>query len=90
MAGFSIATMVMADKNMLFIYLTPLPQAFFLTHPPIRLCLSAMREEILGRGRSPLPYLFPLPFNKMIREGGQGDRLLNNLLYAIIFPQVGI
>jgi len=33
-------------------------------------------EEILERGFAPLLLTLPLP---LIREGGQGDRLLNNL-----------
>jgi len=34
------------------------------------------REETLERGFAPLLPTLPLP---LIREGGQGDRLLNNL-----------
>jgi len=35
------------------------------------------KEEILERGFTPLLPALPLP---LIREGGQGDRLLNNFL----------
>jgi len=34
-------------------------------------------EEILERGEAPLLPTLPLP---LLREGGQGDRLLNNTL----------
>jgi hypothetical protein len=38
------------------------------------------REEVLERGKAPLLYLLPLPFS---REGGKGDRLVNNLVFFI-------
>ena len=38
-------------------------------------------EEILERGEAPLLPPLPLP---LLREGGQGDRLLNNLFMAIL------
>jgi len=40
-------------------------------------------EEILERGEAPLLPTLPLP---LIREGGQGDRLLNNLQFVVIIP----
>jgi len=50
----------------IFIYLTPL----------IPLSFKGEGEEILERGEAPLLPKLPLP---LIREGGQGDRLLNDL-----------
>jgi len=38
-------------------------------------------EETLDRGFAPLLPTFPLP---LLREGGQGDRLLNDLLIAAL------
>jgi len=38
--------------------------------------LKRRGEEILERGETPLLPTLPLP---LVREGGQGDRLLNNL-----------
>jgi hypothetical protein len=54
----------------LFINLTPL----------IPLSLRRRGEEILERGEAPLLPKLPLP---LIREGGQGDRLLNNLILTL-------
>jgi len=39
--------------------------------------LNRKREETLERGEAPLLPTLPLP---LLREGGQGDRLPNNLL----------
>jgi len=39
-----------------------------------------MGEEIFERGQSPLSSQLPLP---LLREGGQGDRLLNNLIICL-------
>jgi len=50
----------------LFIYLTPL----------IPLSFKGEGEETLERGEAPLLPTLPLP---LIREGGQGDRLLSDL-----------
>ena len=44
--------------------------------PFIPLSLKGEEGEILERGFAPLLPTLPLP---LIREGGQGDRLLNNL-----------
>jgi len=38
-------------------------------------------EEILERGEAPLLLTLPLP---LLREGGQGDRLLSNLFIALL------
>ena len=38
-------------------------------------------EEILERGEAPLLPTLPLP---LLREGGQGDRLLSNLSVALL------
>jgi hypothetical protein len=54
-----------------FINLTPL----------IPLSFKGEGEETLERGFAPLLLTLPLP---LLREGGQGDRLLNDLLYVII------
>jgi len=44
---------------------------------PYDICLLKGEEgEILERGETPLSPTLPLP---LLREGGQGDRLLNNL-----------
>jgi len=53
-------------KKTLFINLTPL----------IPLSFEEEGEEILERGKAPLLPTLPLP---LVREGGQGDRLLNIL-----------
>jgi len=47
-----------------------------------------MRGKRLKRGAKPLSYLHsPLP---LIREGGQGDRLLNNFITRILtYPEQG-
>ena len=37
-------------------------------------------EEILERGEAPLLPTLPLP---LLREGGQGDRLLNDLMLTL-------
>jgi len=55
----------------LFINLTPF----------IPLSLKGEGEEILERGFAPLLSTLPLP---LIREGGQGDRLLNNFNMVIL------
>jgi len=44
--------------------------------PFIPLSLKGEGEEILERGFAPLFPTLPLP---LLREGGQGDRFLNNL-----------
>jgi len=44
--------------------------------PCVPLSFKGEGEEILERGKAPLLPTLPLP---LIREGGQGDRLLNNL-----------
>jgi len=41
---------------------------------------------ILERGEAPLSPPLPLP---LLREGGQGDRLLNNLFIAILTKLLG-
>ncbi len=47
-----------------------------LTSPPKSSSpLKGEEEEILERGEAPLLPTLPLP---LIREGGQGDRFLNN------------
>ena len=55
----------------LFVDLTPL----------IPLSLKGEGEEIEERGEAPLLPTLPLP---LLREGGQGDRLLNNLICAFL------
>jgi len=54
-------------ENIMFINLTPF----------VPLSFEGEGEETLERGFAPLLLTLPLP---LIREGGQGDRLLNNLL----------
>ncbi len=46
--------------------------------PFIPLSFKGEGEEVLERGEAPLLPTLPLP---LIREGGQGDRLLNDLDY---------
>jgi len=48
--------------------------------PFIPLSLKGEGEETLERGESPLLPALPLP---LIREGGQGDRFLNNPLWFL-------
>jgi len=67
--------------EILFINLTPLDFLTGLT-PLIPLMIRRYSyhgegEEILERGEAPLLPTLPLP---LLREGGQGDRLLNDLL----------
>jgi len=57
----------------LFINLTPF----------IPLSLKGEGEEILERGFAPLLLTLPLP---LLREGGQGDRLLNNIWNNEFYP----
>jgi hypothetical protein len=53
-------------------------QYYLLTPHPLSLSpYEGEREEILERGFHPLSFLLPLPLS---REGGQGDRLVNNLI----------
>jgi len=47
--------------------------------PFIPLSFGGEGEEIVERGFAPL---LPTPPHPLIREGGQGDRLLNNLLLS--------
>jgi len=54
-------------ENIMFINLTPF----------VPLSFKGEGEETLERGFAPLLLTLPLP---LIREGGQEDRLLNNLL----------
>ena len=61
----SFASASEVHKQRLFIYLTPL----------IPLSFEGEGEEILERGEAPLLPSLPLP---LVREGGQGDRLLND------------
>ena len=58
--------------------LSPLP-AYSAPGEKLSLMVSASREkgeETLERGEAPLLPTLPLP---LLREGGQGDRLLNDL-----------
>jgi len=45
--------------------------------PLVPLPLKGEGEEVIERGEAPLLSTLPLP---LLREGGQGDRLLNNTL----------
>ena len=54
-----------------------LKRSFINLTPFIPLSLKGEGEEILERDEAPLLPTLPLP---LVREGGQGDRLLNNLL----------
>jgi len=43
--------------------------------------LAKEKGRVLGRGSAPLLPLLPLP---LVREGGQGDRLLSNLWLRLL------